>query len=136
MRLMRRCRTHVRPLDSDNNNITIEEGNHVFMAMVHLVDPYHFVYALSIVSRCLAQAFAKNSKPKDFHEVVSMALHTYTNVLNETAFDSLLECYKWDHAIELECEPLPRFHKVYLMTPTEQTDMDAFLEKALATGHI
>jgi hypothetical protein len=65
-----------------------------------------------------------------------MSLHTYADVFSETAFDSLPERCKWDHAIELECEPSPRFRKVYLMTLTEQTEMDAFLEEALATGRI
>jgi hypothetical protein len=61
------------------------------------------------------------------------SLHTYADVFSETPFDSLLECCKWDHAIELESEPSPGFHKVYPMTLTEQTEMDAFLEEALAT---
>jgi hypothetical protein len=43
---------------------------------------------------------------------------------------------KWDHTIELEREPSPRFHNVYPMTLTEQTEMDVFLEEALATGCI
>jgi hypothetical protein len=37
-------------LDSDIDNITIEEGDHVFMMVVHLVDPQHFVCALSTMS--------------------------------------------------------------------------------------
>jgi hypothetical protein len=51
-------------LDCDVDNIEIEEDNCVFMAMVYLVDPYHFIHALSTVSRHLAEASAKNSKPK------------------------------------------------------------------------
>jgi hypothetical protein len=58
------------------------------------------------------------------------------NVFSETAFDSLPERCKWDHAIELEREPSPGFCKVYPMTLTEQTEMDTFLEEALATGRI
>jgi hypothetical protein len=81
------------------------------------------------VSGRLAEAFAKNSKPKDFHDIVPTSLHIY-------AFDSLPERHKWDHTIELEREPSPGFRKVYLMTLTEQMEMDAFLEEALATGHI
>jgi hypothetical protein len=38
--------------------------------------------------------------------------------------------------IELRHEPSPGFHKVYPMTLTEQTEMDAFLEEALAMGCI
>jgi hypothetical protein len=123
-------------LDSEVDDFTIEEDDHVFMAMVHLVDPHHFVHASSTVSGCLAEAFAKNSKLKCFQDIVLTSLHTYADVFSETAFDSLPERCKWDHAIELECEPSPRFHKVYPMTLTEQTEMDAFLEEALATGRI
>jgi hypothetical protein len=88
------------------------------------------------VSRCLAEAFDKNSKLKGFEDIVPMSLHAYADIFSEMAFGSLPECCKWDHAIELECEPSPGFCKVYPMTLTEQTEMDTFLEEALATGHI
>jgi hypothetical protein len=123
-------------LDSEVDDFTIKEDDRVFMAMVHPVDPHHFVCASSTVSRCLAEAFAKTSKLMGFEDIVLTSLHTYANVFSETAFDSLPERRKWGHAIELECEPSPGFHKVYLMTLTEQTEMDAFLEEALATGRI
>jgi hypothetical protein len=82
------------------------------------------------------EAFSKSSKPKGFDDIVPTSLHTYADVFSETAFNSLPERRKWDHAIELEHEPSPRFRKVYLMTLTEQTEMDTFLEEALATRHI
>jgi hypothetical protein len=123
-------------LDSEVDDFTIEEDDHIFMAMVHLVGPHHFVRASSTVSRRLAEAFAKNSKLKGFEDIVPTSLHTYADVFSETAFDSLPECHKWDHAIELEREPSPGFRKVYPMTLTEQTEMDAFLEEALATSRI
>jgi hypothetical protein len=106
-------------LDSEVNDFTIEEDDRIFMAMVHLVDPHYFVHASSMVSRCLVEVFAKNSKPKDFEDIVPTSLHIYADVFSETAFDSLPECRKWDHAIELEHEPSPGFRKVYLMTLTE-----------------
>jgi hypothetical protein len=104
--------------------------------MVHPVDPHHFVCASSTVFRCPAEAFAKNSKLKGFEDIVPTSLYTYADIFSETAFDSLPERRKWDHAIELECKPSPGFRKVYPMTLTEQTEMDAFLEEALATGRI
>jgi hypothetical protein len=122
--------------DSEVDDFTIEEDDRVFMAMVHLVDPHHFVRASSTVSRRLAEAYAKNSKPNGFEDIVPMSLHVYADVFSEMAFDSLPECCKWDHAIELEREPSPGFRKVYPMTLTEQMEMDAFLEGALATGRI
>jgi hypothetical protein len=118
------------------DDFTIEEDDRVFIMMVHLVNAHHFVCALSTVSRCLAEAFAKNSKPKGYEDIVPMSFHAYADVFSETAFDSLPEHCKYDHAIDLECEPSPGFHKVYPMTLTEQTEMDTFLEDALATGCI
>jgi hypothetical protein len=123
-------------LKFDADHIEIEEGDHVFMVMVHPVDPQHFLHASSTVSGRLAEASAKNSTPKGFHEIVPTALHSYEDVFRETAFDTVPQCQKWDHTIELECEPSPGFQKVYPMTLTEQTEMDAFLEEALATDCI
>jgi hypothetical protein len=85
-------------LEFDADHIGIEEGDCVFMAVVHLVDPQHFVRALSTVSGCLAEASAKNSMPKGFYEIVPTALHSYEDVFSETAVDTLPQCQKWDHA--------------------------------------
>jgi hypothetical protein len=79
------------------------------MMMVHPVDPHHFVRASSMVSRRLAEAFAKHSKPNGFEDIVPTTLHGYADVFSETAFDSLPEHHKWDHTIELEREPSPGF---------------------------
>jgi hypothetical protein len=38
--------------------------------------------------------------------------------------------------IKLECKPSPDFRKVYPMMLTKQTEMDMFLEEALATACI
>jgi hypothetical protein len=69
-------------LDSDVDDIIIEEGDRVFMTTVHPVNPQHFVHAFSTVSGRLAEAFAKNSKPKDFHDIVPMSLYTYAAIDN------------------------------------------------------
>jgi hypothetical protein len=72
-------------LDSEVDDFAIEEDDHVFMTMVHLVDPYHFVRALSTVSGRLAEAFGKDSKPKVFEDIVLTSLHAYADVFGETA---------------------------------------------------
>jgi predicted aspartyl protease len=68
-------------LDSEVDDFTIEEDDRIFMMMVHLVDPHHFIHASSTVSGRLAEAFAKNSKPKGFEDIVLMSLHTYADVI-------------------------------------------------------
>jgi hypothetical protein len=61
-------------LDSEVDNLTIEEDDRVFMAMVHPVDPHHFVHTSSMVSRHLVEVFAKNSKLKGFVDIVLTSL--------------------------------------------------------------
>jgi hypothetical protein len=117
-------------LDSEVNDFTIEEDDHIFMMIVHLFDPHHFVCTSSTVSGHLAEAFAKNSKPKGFEDIVPTSLHAAKQPSTHS------QSHKWDHAIELEHEPSPGFCKVYPMTLTKQMKMDAFLKEALATGHI
>jgi hypothetical protein len=89
-------------LDSEVNDFTIKEDGCIFTMMVHPVDPHHFVHASSTVFGRLVEAFAKNSKPKGFEDIVLTTLHEYADVFSEIAFESLPECCKWDHAIELE----------------------------------
>jgi hypothetical protein len=78
-------------LDGEVDDFTIEEDDRVFMAMVHPVDPHHFVRASSTVSGCLAEVYAKNSETKGFEDIVPTSLHSYAHVFSETAFDSLPE---------------------------------------------
>jgi hypothetical protein len=78
-------------LDSDVIDVTIEEDDCVFMTMMNLVDPHPFVCASSTVSGRLAEASAKNSKPKGFEDIVPTSLHTYADIFSEMAFDSLPE---------------------------------------------
>jgi hypothetical protein len=53
--------------DNDNDdNIEIEEGNHIFMATIHPEDIHHFVRASSTVLQRLAEAFMKNSGQASF----------------------------------------------------------------------
>jgi hypothetical protein len=105
------CLAFDNDLDSEVDDFTIEEDDRIFMVMVHPVNPHHFVHALSTVSGPLAEVFAKDSKPKDFEDIVPTSLHTYADVFSETAFDSLPERRKWDHADNLNTTQTPECTK-------------------------
>jgi hypothetical protein len=48
------------------------------------------------------------------------SLHNFEDIFSKESFDSLPNWHKWDHTIELECDPEPGFHKVYPMMLEEQ----------------
>ena len=51
-------------------------------------------------------------------------------------FNILPEHRQWDHAIELILGSEPKLSKVYPLSPVEQKELDAFLEKNLHTEQI
>jgi len=60
----------------------------------------------------------------------------FRSVFAKEDFDILLEHCKWDHAIELIPGAEPKSSKVYLLSPLEQVELDAFLEENLCSGRI
>jgi len=57
----------------------------------------------------------------------------FRSVFAKKDFDILPEHCKWDHAIELTPGVEPKSSKVYLLSPLEQAELDAFLEENLCT---
>jgi hypothetical protein len=76
-------------LDSEVDDFTIKEDDHVLIAMVHPVDPHHFVCASSTVSGRLAEAFSKNSKLKGFEDIVYTPMLTSSVKQPLTPFQSI-----------------------------------------------
>ena len=63
-------------------------------------------------------------------------LRDFGDVFLKESFDALPNRKIWDHAIELELGSKPANCKVYLLLLNEQTELDAFLQENLHSGHI
>ncbi|KAG5726384.1 hypothetical protein E4T56_gene18932 [Termitomyces sp. T112] len=94
------------------------------------------IRASRTTSQRLAQAFATNTAPKEFWEAVPLYLHAFEDMFSKASFDSLPECKRWDHAIELLPDSAPSSCKVYSLAPREQDKLNAFLQENLDSGHI
>ena len=60
----------------------------------------------------------------------------FKSMFTKDDFDILLEHRYWDHTIELLLGSKLKSTKVYLLSPVEQKELDAFLEENLHTGYI
>jgi len=60
----------------------------------------------------------------------------FRSIFAKEDFDILPKHCKWDHAIELIPGAEPKSSKVYPLSPLEQAELDAFLEKNLCTRRI
>ena len=67
---------------------------------------------------------------------LSEYLQEFENVFSKEMFDTLPPWKPWDHAIKLEPGSKPTNCKVYLLSPKEQVELDAFLEENFCTRRI
>jgi hypothetical protein len=105
--------------------------------MTTIYDQEEFVRASSTTSQHLSEAFSKNSgPPKSFQESVLKAFYDFEEIFSKESFDELLDHKPWDHAIELELGAKTSSTKVYPLSLNEQEQLDAFIEKNLASGRI
>ena len=122
----------------------IEDGDRIWATgLLPPSAPSAHINAGSTMSQRLAEAFLRNSEPKeiksggsDFKAHVPDYLHQFESVFSKDSFDVLPESKPWDHAIELIPGAKPSGCKVYPLAPSEQKELDAFLEENLSTGRI
>jgi len=60
----------------------------------------------------------------------------FHSVFSKDSFDELPGTKPWDHAIELTPNATPKSCKVYLLSASEQKELDAFLKENLESGRI
>ena len=63
-------------------------------------------------------------------------LQEFEDVFSKETFDTIPPWKPWDHVIKLEPGSKPTNCKVYLLSPKEQVELDAFLEENLRSRRI
>ena len=63
-------------------------------------------------------------------------LREFSSVFSKESFDTLPDPKPWDHAIELIPGERQSSCKVYPLSPSEQKELDAFLQENLKSGRI
>ena len=81
----------------------------------------------------MAEAFQTNEEALT---LIPNYLKEFTAVFSKQYFNVLLESKEWDHMVELIPGSELSRCKVYLLSPAEQKELDAFLKENLDTGHI
>ncbi|ESK92067.1 pro-pol protein [Moniliophthora roreri MCA 2997] len=122
-----------KPEDDDNEeDDEIEPGDWILM-----IDIEHEIQirARENVSTGIAIEAGKKEKDKSFEEIVPEHYRDFKDIFDKKEFDSLPPRRPWDHAIEL----IPgskgeNSAKIYPLSPSEQKELDDFLEENLKTG--
>jgi hypothetical protein len=76
-------------------------------------------------------------KKKTWKEILPQHYHQYETVFTKDSFNTLLDKWSWDHAIDLKDNVEPILDcKIYPLGPGEQDELDTFLEENLSSGRI
>jgi hypothetical protein len=120
----------------DERKIELEHGDRILVTTLR-PEPVQ-IGATATISQRLAEAAVKAEEPtpKGFEDLVPKHLHDFKEIFSKASFDMLPEHKKWDHAVELIPQAVPRSCKVYPLSLTEQKELDEFLEENIRTGRI
>src|SRR5215469_11912971 len=92
--------------------------------------------ATSTVSQRLAEAANNHQITQSFKEVVPSHYHRFEHIFLKESFDELPSHKKWDHVVELIPGSKEFSTKLYAMSPSEQVELDKFLDENLKSGRI
>ena len=109
----------------------LTEGDHLLY--VDLPPEVEHICASAMTLQRLVEATWRYAKVE---AEIPEYLRDFKDVFAKELFDTLPEWKPWDHAIELEPGSKPTNCKVYLLSPREQVELDAFLQENLCTGRI
>ena len=98
--------------------------------------PKLFVSATYTYSQQLAEKEYQKKEIRPVEEIVPNQYHEYLHVFSKEASERLPEHGPYDHAIELVSDARMFHSKVYPLSPSEQTELDKFLNENLAKGYI
>ena len=116
-----------------HTHATLNEGDRTFITFVDFGS--EAIGASSTVSQQLAQKATEFAPIKSFEDLVPKPYQEFKDVFAKESVDQLPR-KPWDHAIKLTPGAKPFSTKVYLMSPVEQKELDAFLEENLKSCHM
>ena len=120
--------------DAPSESPSIEEGDHILATGLLPPTSSTDIRPSSTISQHLVKAFKANSEAES--PPIPEYSNGFTSVFSKKSFDALPETREWDHAIKIIPGSKTSNCKVYLLTPSEQKELDAFLKKNLETGCI
>jgi len=92
--------------------------------------------ATATISQHLAEEARYSAEAQAVATPLPVYVVEFRSMFTKEDFNILPEHHKWDHAIELVPRAEPKSSKVYSLSPLEQAELDAFLEKNLRTRRI
>jgi len=101
-----------------------------------MVDNHTWNTTVVSISQGLAEQANRQKATKGFKEIVPAEYHSFQQVFDKDSFDKLPLCWTWDHTIELKGDASPKVRKIYPLSPTEQQQLEIFIDKNLRSGHI
>jgi len=113
-----------------------EPGDQLFLIRLFLELTQVNLRAVTTTSQCLAEGARHSKETLAAATPLPAYVTEFQSVFAKKDFDILPEHRKWDHAIELIPGAESKSLKVYPLSPLEQAELDAFLEKNLRTRRI
>ncbi|RDB19712.1 Transposon Tf2-9 polyprotein [Hypsizygus marmoreus] len=118
---------------TEDDEEVLEEGERLFI----LPEDIEHIRAKFTISQQIAEKKAECMKMRKANvSVPDLYVKDFGPVFEKSAFDSLPEKRRWDHAIELKEDSAPFTSKIYPLSRDKQRQLDEFLDEYLKSGRI
>ena len=127
--------------EDDEERSFFEEGSHLLRKLEtdktqlapiqEELDPWHIYEMID----CWICSLEKKPE-KTAAELVPPQYHVYLDVFEKKASECMPLQKPWDHAIDLVPDFKPIKSRIYPCSPTEQEEIDTFIDDQLAKGYI
>ena len=121
---------------SSTNGKDWELGDYLFITQILPEPIVANLQAMATNSQYLAEEAWCSTEAQNSTTQLPEYTQEFKSVFAKDSFDILLEHYCWDHTIKLILGSKPKSSKVYPLSLVEQTELNAFLDENLYTGHI
>src|SRR5260370_14535967 len=114
----------------------LEPRDTIYTAFIPPEWEEQYIAAMDTPSQQLAQEAQKAEESQPLEDMVLVQYHDFGDVFSKEAFDELPPQKAWDHAIDLTPGAELPCSWTFPLSPAEQKELDNFLHKNLANGHI
>ena len=88
------------------------------------------------ISQKLAIQESADKKEKTLDEMLPTEVLDYKDIFDKQMAEHFPELQLWDHTIDLKEDFVPKYCKIYPLSPPEQLELDKFIDENLVKGYI
>ena len=123
-----------KPPKEPDDKVTLEPGDGIYATFIPEEWAAEYIQVMTTPSQQFAQQAQSDTSEQSFTDLIPEAYCNFEDIFSKDAFNELPPRKVWDHAIDLIPDAELPHSRTFPLSPTEQQELDMFLQENLANG--